>query len=487
MRVVDLFCGAGGFSVGMKQAGHSIVGAFDREPAPLAVHHANHPDVPWSPRFGLHQKRCSPFRRRKPITRGADLAAVLEWVPEISLLEPDVIVGGPPCQPWSPSGKRLGDGDPLAILTIAYATITAAVQPRYFFMENVPGLAKSETFDKAVTILRNAGYGLTIRTLSTMDYGSVQKRTRLIVAGCKGETAGWLNEFLDEPHWNTETTIGDVLGEEFGPLLFRRGHYKGARRSFHRVDEACPTLTSTSARGNAGPYRLRAADIKILQSVGDGIAVLGRGREYRPTVGDIIQPDHLPIPDLRQFCQLAGFPGDYRWDVRFRPMPKEDAKRPPAPRWVGKTHFMKMIGNSVPPPFARALGECLNRYHTGRPVAVQSREEPIFPDFREWLREKKKLDDAAVAAVCRLAERARAIVSARELDTASDELDAFENIASKRRSLASDPDFGEMRRAMLLIYECSLNADGLGLEDLDPYGYPDLDDVYDDVVAEEAA
>lgn len=467
MKVVDLFCGAGGFSVGMRQAGHGIVGAFDFEPAAIAVHHANHPGVPHSVISHPPSHLVRPFLRQKPRTRSADLQAILEWVPEISQLKPDIIVGGPPCQPWSTSGSRGGDDDPRAALTLSFATITAAVQPKYFIMENVPQLAKSETFLKSTMLLRNAGYGLTVRFLSTRNYGSVQQRSRLIIAGCNGETEGWLNEYLDEPRWKTDTVVKDVLGEDFGPLLFRRGYSKdGGRRSFFRADEPCPTLTSTSGRGTTGHYRLRSPDIKVLSSIDGDLTTLGKHKEYKPQLGDPIPANLLPIPNIKQMSLLAGFPASYTWNPIHIPKAKDNANHTPRPRPVSLTDIQKMLGNAVPPPFAHALGECLTRYHNGTaPIGLHSQAE-ICPDFRHWLRDKKMLDIQTVDATCQLAEQARAIVAARNLKTACDELKAFDNIAARRRCLAKPANFLAMRDAMFLLYEFSLHAAGVGLDDL---------------------
>lgn len=454
MKVVDLFCGAGGFSLGMRQAGHTIVGGFDLEPEALAIHNANFRKAPLS--CGLVPAHKLPaFRRKRPGAHFADLLDLLEWVPIIGTFRPDIIVGGPPCQPFSSAGSRIGDNDPKAILTVAFATITAAVQPRYFLMENVPGLSKWETFEKAISTFRGAGYGLTIRILNARDYGSVQDRQRVIVAGCHGETDGWLNEYLDEARLDQVKSIGDVLGAEFGPLLFRKGWKTGARRSFWRMDEACPTITSQFLRGNKDDYILREADVRILQAIEEEIPFLAQ-RSETLAAGVRIPGGELPIATVEQAALLAGFPPDYNWAPMFTPLSPQGSGRPLRPRAPNKTELIQMIANSVSPPFARALGDCLEKHRKGCDPVIVGQDHYSESDFFAWLREEKRFDQKRVAEVHRLLGIARGLIAARELTDLGEEYRAFEILIRSRPSLRANPDVEKMRKAMELLYECSL-------------------------------
>lgn len=455
MRVVDLFCGAGGFSLGLQQAGHTIVAGLDVKLETLAVHNANFRTAKLS-RGLVPEHELPAFCRLRPGGHRADLKSLLEWIPVIGTFRPDVIVGGPPCQPWSPSGKRLSDADPSAILTVAFATITAAVQPQYFVMENVPQLSGSETYKKAISVLRRAGYGLTIRPLNARDYGSVQNRKRLIVAGCRGETDGWLDEHLDAARVNEVRTVQDVLGASFGPLLFRKGRYQGDRRSFFRTDEDCPTIASGFLRGNVADYVLRPSDIKVLETIEEEIPFLAR-RNAPPYAGLRIPAGRLPIVTLDQAALLAGFPSDYNWRPIFRQVSSSDSSRLLRPRPPTKTETIQMIGNSVSPPLAKALGDCLARHRTG--IGSVDRPPQFFEDDVElfaWLREQKGFDSERVEETRRLLGRARGLVAPRELTDTEDELRAFDLLAASRLALRRDPELPAMREAMVLAYEFTL-------------------------------
>ena len=98
MRVVDLFCGCGGLSLGFEKAGFNVVAAFDKWDAALHVYNTNfdHP------------------------AKSLDLTDVCHCVETIRALSPDMIIGGPPCQDFSSAGKRdedNGRGD----LTVNYS------------------------------------------------------------------------------------------------------------------------------------------------------------------------------------------------------------------------------------------------------------------------------------------------------------------------------------------------------------------------------
>ena len=106
MRVVDLFSGCGGMSLGLQQAGFKIVGAFDN----------------WDPAIAIYKKNF-----KHPIFK-TDLSCD-EAKDVVRKLKPDMIVGGPPCQDYSIAGKRnLGKR---ANLTIRFAEIVAFVKPTW--------------------------------------------------------------------------------------------------------------------------------------------------------------------------------------------------------------------------------------------------------------------------------------------------------------------------------------------------------------------
>lgn len=96
--------------------------------------------------------------------------------------EPDIIIGGPPCQDYSSAGKR-DESCGRADKTIDYANIVKAVRPTMFVMENVDNISKYETLKRAKNIFKSANYGLTQVVLDASYFNVPQKRKRFFLIG----------------------------------------------------------------------------------------------------------------------------------------------------------------------------------------------------------------------------------------------------------------------------------------------------------------
>ncbi len=405
MKLVELFCGAGGMSLGFKRAGFAIIRGYDYWQPALDIHEAN---------LGSLLRKVTGYKKARQANLGRfdgkspELGDILTIIPEILELAPDIIIGGPPCQPWSSAGQRKGEEDERAKLTDAFAYVVALVKPRYFVMENVQGLRRYGIFNRITTILRNAGYGLTEKVLDASYYGVGQSRKRLILAGCLGEADDWLLDHLEAAKTLKQMTVADVLGPEFGRVYFRRGHNEGERRSLWTSAEPAPSITSTFRRntGIAG-YALREAEIRVLDTLdetefqetcrlfwlmpgGMGSAGTRRtdepaptishgvrerpGTSYRPKPNDVIDLDKLPIPTFEQLALIGGFPANWDWS----PVKSEAAR-------------MQALANAVPPPLAESIGRCIMAHSKGERPAVTNMKVP--KPFATWLRRNKPIDE----------------------------------------------------------------------------------------------
>ena len=357
MRVVELFCGAGGMSLGLIKAGMTIQRAYDNSSQALDVH-----------RFNIRkaQKRLRKIRLHElremtvindsgeatiiPLPSHAvyrDLADLPLIVPEIIQLRPDVITAGPPCQDFSRANQKRKEG-PRAGLTVGFAIVVALAKPKYFIMENVKDAAKSNAHANAMLVFRQAGYGITTRVLDCSRYGAATKRERLIVVGCLGEDDDFIGEHLDAAATKRQLTVMDVLGPRFGKTFGKkRGKLywcspggTGSSGS-RRVDQPAPTLMKSSTARPGPNYQRRKKDVKNV--------------------------NRLPVPTAKQWSVIQGFPPDWNW------------------RGSGTTAFSKMLANSVPPPLAEALGRCIIAHSRGEQPNIARR----VPDhFKEWLSER---------------------------------------------------------------------------------------------------
>lgn len=219
MRVIDLFSGIGGLSLGLQNAGYTLVLAADNWDSVVTIYRANfnHPVI------------------------NIDLSDVKNSVQEIGTYNADMIVGGPPCQDYSSAGKR-NEENGRADLTISFAEIIRAVKPQFFIMENVDQIVKSKRYSDALVIFKKAGYGTTARTLDASLCGVPQKRKRHFVVGSLRHADGFLDDTLAKNLSATSTTIRDYLGDKFGLEHYYRHPRNYNRRGVYSIDEPSPTV-----------------------------------------------------------------------------------------------------------------------------------------------------------------------------------------------------------------------------------------------------
>lgn len=173
-KVLDTFAGAGGFSLGFDLSGHyDIVGAIEKDKWAAETFQVNHPNS-------------------KVIQNSIELLTDREIKEQFIGQEPDVILGGPPCQGFSIANKKAGDPkDPRNSLFEQFIRLGAIFSPEVLIMENVPNLIKSKTKDKALVIdiimkeLEAIGYKASFKLLKATDYGVPQIRQRLFVIATK--------------------------------------------------------------------------------------------------------------------------------------------------------------------------------------------------------------------------------------------------------------------------------------------------------------
>lgn len=217
-RVVDLFAGCGGLSLGFQKAGYDIVGAFEYWNVAAECYEAN---------FGHKVHRT-------------DLGDIETAVAEIKAFSPDMIIGGPPCQDFSHAGKRVEDKR--ASLTTSFATMVSAVKPQIFVMENVDRAQKSNAYAEARAIFKAAGYGLTERVLTASYCGVPQRRKRFFCIGILGGIDGELEAALVAKMSSKEMTVRDFFGDSLDTEFYYRHPRNYCRRAVYSIDEPAPTM-----------------------------------------------------------------------------------------------------------------------------------------------------------------------------------------------------------------------------------------------------
>jgi len=173
MKVVDLFAGCGGLSLGFIKAGYKIEKAIEFDPIIANTYQKNHPYV---------QVIVDDIKN-------------IDKSGAFSFGDADVIIGGPPCQGFSMAGARIRNGfidDPRNYLFKHYFNVVKAVKPKVFVMENVKGMLTMQngkifeeiqnTFSNA-ELLGGSPYHLYHQIVKAVDFGIPQKRERLIIIG----------------------------------------------------------------------------------------------------------------------------------------------------------------------------------------------------------------------------------------------------------------------------------------------------------------
>lgn len=341
---ISLFSGAGGLDLGVEQAGYQVRAAVERYPDATLTMEKNFPHLASAViRSDILDVPTSEILRAAGLRNAA---------------RPDLLVGGPPCTPFSKSGfwldwKRAGL-DPEASLLQAYTRVLREARPRKFILENVyaltyNNLASKGAYERLLREITEAGYDYRAKVLNAADHGVPQSRPRLFVIGAeKGShlpdhpepTHGgnWERRTTgnaDRPHVTTgEALHGLVTDPEPGEVL--RGQYR------HLLAEIPPGdnyLYYTAERGHPHPqFRWRSRFWSFLLK---------------------LDPDR-PSPTIQ--AQPGSNVGPFHWENRRLRL--AEVKRlftfPDNFEFVGSRNSAQyMLGNSVPPLLAQRVAEAV--------------------------------------------------------------------------------------------------------------------------------
>ena len=199
---IDLFCGAGGLSLGLEEEGFSVVAAADSDPVSTETHAANIEGLTWTGDL-------------------SDPSAFIRQLDDWGIEQVDLLAGGPPCQPFSTAGmSKIGDlvrrgdrcpRDERADLWRSFFTIVDRLNPRAMLFENVPNFAQAQGGALLIALvdeLKGRGYGVHVEVLEAWRYRVPQHRSRLFVIGIAGEgNFEWPKPVGRRP------TVGQAIGD----------------------------------------------------------------------------------------------------------------------------------------------------------------------------------------------------------------------------------------------------------------------------------
>ena len=330
---ISLFSGAGGLDLGVEAAGFRVAAAVEVDCDAAATMEKNFDHLESEViRDDILKTSTKDILRAAGMKRGE---------------RPELLVGGPPCTPFSKSGfwldwKREGL-DPDASLLQEYTRVLREAKPRYFILENVYALtynnkASRPAFERLLREVDEAGYGFKWAVLNAADYGVPQLRPRLFLVGApKGKPVPELPAPTHGGKWErretgdgkphvksaealaglvTEPEPGETVNGKWGHLLSdippgdnylfyteKRGHpeplfeWRSRYWSFLlKLDPSRPSPTIQAQPGpNVGPFhwenrRLRVPEMRRLFTFPDGFSFVGSRRSIQAQLGNSVPP-----------------------------------------------------------------------------------------------------------------------------------------------------------------------------------------------------
>lgn len=336
VRTLDLFSGAGGLSIGLTAAGFDILGCVELKRDAAETYSRHHPEC---------------------LLLNTDVRTV-----DFSVFKGkvDVVVGGPPCQPFSLGGQRKGSNDSRDMIP-EFLRCLETVRPETFIMENVPGLTMKGAAPYFAEVLRKfeaLGYLLNYDVLNASEYGVPQSRRRLIVLGS-------LDRVLNLP----EPTHGDellpkIVTADLINLKRPLGEPPNCPVKFARFPDLRPSPYAGQVYNGGGrPLNPAAPSPTLLASAGGykthWVDTMGVAPEYHAHLKNGGSPREGEVPGARRLTieesiLLQTFPPEMTFAGR-------------------RSSQYAQIGDAVPPMLAAAVGRSVLEQVGGKSTAGSKR------------------------------------------------------------------------------------------------------------------
>lgn len=338
MKALDFFCGAGGFTAGLRRAGIEVLAGIDANETCRDTYTLNNPGA---------QFICADIRSLD----GRALEAVL---PAVKAHDDDMVfVGCAPCQPFSQQ-RRAAKPHPDGTLLNRFGLLVDECRPGYVIVENVPGIARvtgNSSFNRFVAMLKRAGYSVECDVRDAKQYGVPQSRRRLVLIASRvhevslpAPTHGSgllpvrtvkdaIAKYPKLAAGATSTAFANHQASALSPLNAERMRSTpkdgGSRASW--PDSLVLDCHKNGHRGHSDVYgRMRW----------DDPAPTLTGRCHSISNGRFGHPEQNRALSLREAAALQTFPDDYEFYGSMRGIALQ-------------------VGNAVPVDFAHALGEHL--------------------------------------------------------------------------------------------------------------------------------
>ena len=333
IKAVDLFCGAGGLTLGLEKAGISVTMGIDIDPACKYPFEANN--------------KAKFLKKSVEDIKNPELAKAYGDA-EITLL-----AGCAPCQPFSTySQGKADEQDERWNLLLQFGRMVRQSRPHLVTMENVPMLAHQKVFGTFVKSLKSCGYFVSHQIVNCADYGVPQQRNRLVLLASRlGPVSLIPPTTPTEKHKTVRSVISKLPNLSAGQ--------EDAKDPLHQASDLSPlNLNRIRASKPGGTWRdwpdELVADCHKKESGKTYPSVYGRMRwdEPAPTIttqffgfgnGRFGHPEQDRAISLREGAIIQSFPKSYKFSAKGAPIHRKTIGR--------------LIGNAVPVKLGEAIGK----------------------------------------------------------------------------------------------------------------------------------
>ena len=340
-RVVDLFCGAGGLTLGLEDAGLGVVEGVDVDEQCRYPYETN-----TSARFVSEDARNYGLRRLWRAWKGARYR---------------ILVGCAPCQSFSTYSQRWGATRQRGrwALIRRFASLVERTRPHIVSMENVPPLVRTRNYAALTKRLRTIGYDVDDQIVDCRHFGAPQMRRRLVMLASRlGPMKLIAATHPDPSSWiDVKSAIGHLPALEAGDvddedLLHRASQL--SELNLARIRSSKPGGTWRDwPRSLVSPCHRREAGTTYSSVYGRmewrKPAPTITGQSFRFGSGRFGHPEQDRALTLREAAVLQTFPEEFQFFA-------------PDEAFPGMKHVGNMIGNAVPPLLGRVIGESIVRH-----------------------------------------------------------------------------------------------------------------------------
>lgn len=357
-KVVDLFCGCGGLSLGFLEAGYDVVIGVDHDEAALKTYNFNHKDS-----LGL---------KADLFTDEAIDEIEEQYIKKTGSKDVDLVIGGPPCQGFSLTGSR-DINDSRNTLYLAVVKSVRKFRPKAFLIENVPGMAtlyKGTVKEQIINTFEDMGYRVTVtqKPLIAADYGVPQVRKRMFFVGIRDDVCEKIGSKFSFPsptnlpmnYITCEEALSDLQSREneLGPeednyerepvTEYQKLMRKNADKLYNHVATNHTELVKNTIAlvPDGGNYKDLPEGVGGSRTFNEAWTRYASNKPSRTI--DTGHRNHFHykynrVPTIRENARLQSFPDDFVF--------------------LGtKTQQNRQVGNAVPPMLSYNIAKALMQY-----------------------------------------------------------------------------------------------------------------------------